>query len=459
MVALAGYILSPYWLGWLWHPPLKKIATEQLETGKRTLIVAPHPDDETLAPSGLIQKELKAGNKIKVVIMTSGDSYKKAIKENYKVVVPKPIDYRRMGEDRHQESLNALGVLGAAAQDVDFLGYPDRGLSNLWEYNWDNHQLYRGLNGATNSPYHFAFEKYAPYSGTNVVKNLTEIIKEFKPTDVVYPNPNDEQPDHWATNTFVKYTLTKEHYRGKELTYLVHRGDYPWPWIYEANLPLLMPGELKNMDFKWSTLPLDSIEINNKTRAVFEYHTQVKVLELLLYSFIRKNELFGIYTDPVLPRAAKRPDLGGGKQLSYMVFKDPVEDSVLHRLQGNADLTAVGAVQEAGRLHIGLETREPASPEVSYNIRIRIFRPDKADRLVLTVHQRRVDIKEITDGIGLQPEYADLKMQDKQLWVTIPAKVIAGAEGIFISADTFVNRKEVDKTAWRLVRLNSRGTI
>ena len=40
----------------------------------RLLILAPHPDDESLATGGLIQRAVKAGAKVRVLFATDGDN-------------------------------------------------------------------------------------------------------------------------------------------------------------------------------------------------------------------------------------------------------------------------------------------------------------------------------------------------------------------------------------------------
>ena len=46
-----------------------------VKRGERLLVVAPHPDDETLGAGGLIQRVLAHGGTVRVMLVTAGDGY------------------------------------------------------------------------------------------------------------------------------------------------------------------------------------------------------------------------------------------------------------------------------------------------------------------------------------------------------------------------------------------------
>jgi LmbE family N-acetylglucosaminyl deacetylase len=422
--------------------------------GDRILVIAPHPDDETLGGAGVIQKALAAGKKVKVVVMTSGDGFTFAVERNFHVLTPRPPDYQRMGEIRHQESLNALKRLGVQNKDVIFLGYPDGGMHRLWQTNWDCRHPYRALNGSTQSPYAFSFEKGAPYCGANVVKNLDDILRDYRPTDIVYPDSHDQHPDHWATNAFVQYVLTERHIRVKEWTYLVHRGDFPAPWMYEPNKPLDPPHALASLDTHWVYLPMNKEEEKKKEEAIATYVTQVKVMDPFLRAFIRTNDLLGTYDVLTLPaeRRNRELDLTG---TNFTLVKDAVNDSVLRELEPEADLTGVGVARAGGKFALELETRGKISQHVNYSIRVRLFRSDGVKRLDLIVRNSHLSaIKPAENSMEL-PAGSTLKVQGNRLWVVMPSTVLDGVTDLLLSADTRVGPKLilVDKTAWRLIKV------
>src|SRR5215471_1540498 len=65
--------------------------------GTRLLVVAPHPDDETLGAGGLIQRVHATGGSVKVVYLTDGDGYPEGVKVEDHVQSPTAADYRGYG--------------------------------------------------------------------------------------------------------------------------------------------------------------------------------------------------------------------------------------------------------------------------------------------------------------------------------------------------------------------------
>lgn len=80
------------------------------------LILAPHPDDETLGCGGLIATATKLGLRPRVAYLTDGEG-------SHTGSPSWPPE--RIAERRRQEALNALYILGVPQDDVLFLGWPD----------------------------------------------------------------------------------------------------------------------------------------------------------------------------------------------------------------------------------------------------------------------------------------------------------------------------------------------
>lgn len=450
-----GVLLVPApYLKDLIQPPVRA-PEKTFKLGRRLLVVAPHPDDETLGGAGLILKALAAGAKVKVVIMTSGDGYREAVRKNFNVAVPGPADFRRLGVMRHEESVRAMKRLGLRESDLIFLAYPDGGTNGMWEFNWDYSNLHRGLNGAVRAPYPFAAEKQAPYCGANVVKSLTAVLRNFQPTDVLYPDANDQHHDHWATNAFVKYVLTLEKMRVSEWTYLVHRGDFPWPWEYNTKLALTPPAALRPLDTHWLYPPLSPREQNLKLAAVKEYKSQTHVINPFLEAFVRKNELVGTYSELVLPQAALgSPDFDNPHKFPYQLFPDAAADDILTELEPQGDIIALGGVLSGRRLSIGLETKVNAAKPIQYNLHLRLFRPEGVKRVDLSVAGFQVTQQKWAENSIIVEPKPLLHIWRNRLWLTLPPGLMDNTSAFMISADTLKGRRRIDKAAWRLVELS-----
>src|SRR5215212_3394932 len=98
------------------------------------LVIAPHPDDETLGFAGLIDAYLRAGKPVSVVVVTDGDAYCEACRfwKNSSVAGPMCTseELSDFGDVRRSESAAAAAILGL--QPPRFLRYPDTGLAAAW---------------------------------------------------------------------------------------------------------------------------------------------------------------------------------------------------------------------------------------------------------------------------------------------------------------------------------------
>ncbi len=422
---------------------------ETFEPGRRTLIVAPHPDDETIGGAGVLLKASAGAKQVKIVVMTSGDGYKQAVVKNFGISSPGPEDYIRLGKYRHLETLHAVKHLGVQPEDVVFLCYPDGGVNSLWETNWDPSVPHVGLNGKSRAPYDFCFESHALYSGANVVKNLEKIIRNYRPTDIVYPDPNDRHHDHWATNAFVKYVIAKNRIRVKEWTYLVHHNDFPGSAEAGADAPHDPPDELKQAGTDWIRVPLNEHERKRKRDALHEYKTQVKVMAPFLEAFVRTNDLLAVYPDLTLSKSRRSLTAGDVPTL----FTDAYGDALKHRLELFADITSVGAALTKDRFYIRVGTRMTIHKNMDYNIRLRIFRRGSIVRYDLAVLNSSLRQRKHAANSPDLPPHSALKLKNGTILVSLPSDAVDGADRFMLCADTVFQEMRIDKTAWRFVRI------
>jgi LmbE family N-acetylglucosaminyl deacetylase len=125
--------------------PLEDVtcANDQLLGFDGLLVLAPHPDDESLAFAGLIDAYRRQGKPASVVIVTDGDAYCEACRFWKSASMAGPTcsaaDLSNFGttqvdsfaEVRRGESAAAASILGGEAPE--FLGYPDTGVAAAWE--------------------------------------------------------------------------------------------------------------------------------------------------------------------------------------------------------------------------------------------------------------------------------------------------------------------------------------
>jgi LmbE family N-acetylglucosaminyl deacetylase len=269
--------------------------------GDRVLVVAPHPDDETLGCAGLIQEAVARGAEVHVALMTNGDASELAVIFGEREFPASPRAFIDLGRRRQRESVRALEALGVPSNRIHFLGYPNNGLTALWRpEHWPYSQLYEAPRTRVSfSPYKRSLTPHAPYCGQQVLSDLTSLLLQVRPNYVFVTHPDDIHPDHWATSCFVQYALATVAVRGSEWArattvygYLIHFPRYPLPARFSTKLPLLPPSALIGDGAAWTRLPLSPEVALRKRKAIGDYRTQDPSFDRLLLRFARANETF-----------------------------------------------------------------------------------------------------------------------------------------------------------------------
>jgi LmbE family N-acetylglucosaminyl deacetylase len=301
--------------------------------GDRVLVIAPHPDDESLALGGLIHRSRRLGADVRVVFLTSGDGFRVCAALRY-LRPPNSRIMRRLAKERVGEARAALSYLGVPPSEALFLGYPDRGLAELWLHAWRPAETLRSSGAALEEVPAAHFRPGAPFCGVSVVEDLTHILGDFAPTHVFHPSTADDHPDHWAGGCFAIFGLEQVRYGGQVRSYPVHRGGWPQPWRAAPNLPLTPPAELKALPFTWEACSLEAQDLEAKSAALQAHATQQPLMGHFLQAFIRRNEL--------LYEQTQSPD--------QTCFPDPVRDRWLRARWPAADFTSLEWDPEAGSL-------------------------------------------------------------------------------------------------------------
>ncbi|MDO8661805.1 MAG: PIG-L family deacetylase [Candidatus Omnitrophota bacterium] len=290
--------------GLAWAQEMGKIeAFTQLD---RVLILAPHPDDESIACAGIIQQAKKAGAEVRVLYLTNGDNNEFAFIVYEKRLTFKKGEFIHMGQVRRQEAVKAMKLLGVDENKLVFLGYPDFGTFAIFSKYWQKNKPFRSmLTRVTSVPYKNDLSFGAPYIGESILNDLDKIILDYKPTKIFVSHPADLNVDHRALYLFLQISLRglrNKIPQPKVYAYLVHTKGWPKPRHYHPELKLEPPKSFADSQINWSRLDLTPEALERKHQSILCYKSQTQSSAFYLLSFARANELFGDYPEIELSR-------------------------------------------------------------------------------------------------------------------------------------------------------------
>ena len=148
----------------------------EASAGRSCLVVAPHPDDETLGCGVTIMRKLDAGTPVKVAIATDGRRSSES----------KVMSAEELVRVRRQEALEATGRLGLGPDDVVFLDFEDQGLAdNLAE----------------------------------LTERLATLVEGFQPEELLVASVLDHHPDHHAVGQAARRLLDAGAFDGRVAEY------------------------------------------------------------------------------------------------------------------------------------------------------------------------------------------------------------------------------------------------
>jgi LmbE family N-acetylglucosaminyl deacetylase len=447
--------------------------------GSAILVLSPHSDDETLGVGGLLGEAVRAGARIRVVLLTNGDGFRVAASRRYRKLHPDRATFIRFAYDRQQETLKALARLGVRSDQVTFLGYPDGGLAAMWGGFWTPDRLFTSrFTGCDHAPYSNAFRPGAPYCGASVLQDLEDVMRSFQPTALYLPHPSDDHADHWSTHCYgmlalerlrserpaergvepIRYGVASDRPGWAQQTrvycYLIHRGDWPVPQGRHVGAQLVPPASLLHLDTQWESLPLRPEARDAKEQALLAYESQMAVMGRFLRSFVRRDELFGVLP----PIDLTSVPASSGAESTYLedwgrcppVIADSSRDSLMRNLDGRSDLTAIYAAAGPERLHLRLVTRRPPSPRVAYHLRLRAV--GCADETRSAIPFTLVFSHYTCSRRGVSFAY-----RRNGLELSLPLAALGSPQVLFLGADTSAQGVAMDRIAWRMLRLPARG--
>ena len=291
---------------------------EPFKKDERILILAPHPDDESIACAGVIQKALGAGAQVKIVYLTSGDHNELAFIVYEKRIVMRQGAFVYLGQMRQKESIKAMKFLGLAEKDLVFLGYPDYGTFEIFCKYWRTKKPFRDrLTRISSVPYKSNPSYGAEYYGENILSDLTKQVLDYQPDKIFVSHPADVNVDHKTLYLFLQVALSNlegQITRPKIYPYLVHCLGWPKPRYYHPELELSAPSKFIGSQLDWLSSDLNPRELDKKYRTILFYKSQTQSSAFYLFSFARKNELFSDYAElnlgsPLITESKDKPAL------------------------------------------------------------------------------------------------------------------------------------------------------
>ena len=272
--------------------------------GTRVMIFSPHPDDESIAASGLIQRVLENEGKVRVVFVTNGDGYTFAVRLRVTNARISGKDFIEYGEKRQEEAVHALCELGLQPEDATFLGFPDDGIEGLWESYWSDLKPFISPHTLFDRPHRKGMNRWVKYSGVSLRDEIERVIREFSPDWVVLPDPRDYHPDHATAGVFVLDALRtiysdEDTVPARVLTYVVHYPGYPVDSDWSKRISVTGIGGRGMVSWetlaatKYMTLPLSPEEIEGKRRALISHVSQLQMLQWFFRNYLLPSELYG----------------------------------------------------------------------------------------------------------------------------------------------------------------------
>ena len=301
----------------------------------RVMVIAPHPDDESLGLGGLLQTIKAAGASVKIIYLTNGESNEVSALFYEKRPLVLRSDFLKSGLVRKNEALSAMASIGISAKDLIFLGYPDGGTLNIWLKYWARSKPFRSFFTRINKvPYADAYSYGHPYKGEAIVRDFERLLLSETPTHVFVTAPFDLNRDHQAAFLFFQTALydvaAQLPVLPKLHLYVVHAHGWPSPGKYLPDAPLGIPPNIDwNGEVRWHSYALNREETQKKQQLILQYKSQIAYKKNFLLSFARSNEIFFDYPH----EQVERQPLTGGSLESFEIGTR--QGDVRYRVLGN----------------------------------------------------------------------------------------------------------------------------
>ena len=215
-----------------------------IDSSTRLLVVAPHPDDESLAAGMLIQRTLAAGGRVDVLLLTDGDDNPWPQRWLERRLVIDAAARARWGARRRGEVAAALARLGVGPDHLHALG-------------WHDMQVTDALR-----------RRHA-----SALEAFRRVLERTRPNLAVIPDLGDTHPDHGSAHVLARLALAAVGSTADVLTYMVHGIER------SAQEDLLVPDA-------------DPERQATKCEAVLEHHTQMALSRTRMLRIASRPERF-----------------------------------------------------------------------------------------------------------------------------------------------------------------------
>lgn len=410
-------------------------ASLRLSREDRVLVLAPHPDDETLGAGGAIQRAVKAGARVKVVCVTKGRM--SLIARGARDL--SSADVLEHGDRRGRETVAAMTLAGLGRKDIIFLGYPDAGLSEILTEYWNETSPYTSpVTVTTKVLYPDALSPDAALTGQNILKDLKTIIRDFRPTKIFVPHPADSHRDHRAVYVFLKvalFDLAGQIPPPRVFPFPVHFAAWP-PASLDYGKELEEPAPFRHTRFWWKKLRLTKEEVLTKLAMINSYKSELVDDPFPLAVFCKQNELFGDYPELSVT--------GFGTNVKIVTSK--VIDSIRYaRKSGFLVMT----------LSLNTHAAEAQQQGPLYFDLILLGYSRAADfaampKIHVIIGQDGVLVRDKNTAVpdhGIEMDCA------KTMTIRIPLSALGDPDYVFNCLQIFDRHSYLDATAWRLLRL------
>lgn len=210
-----------------WFRLFSTDCTETLPQGP-ILVIAPHPDDETIGCGATVARLCSEGRKVRVIIVSDGGaSTQSAV-----------VTSSELAAIRREEALNAARTLGLSEADVIFLSYPDS---------------------------HITSHK------KEVSETLLAQITQYMPSIIFMPHRFDEHADHRAVAHIIEQLRNEEKIHASILQYPIWYRTVSWPYgMLRCLLSLSMYRQYRYINIE------DFLA--KKRKALIQFHSQFENL-------------------------------------------------------------------------------------------------------------------------------------------------------------------------------------